>query len=473
MLATLLLTLVGYGLLVLRPAARILLQFHQQMLAREADLAAATLDGLTHPVVDRAGLRETLQRVFEPAPNLSVAVFRSDGEVLGMLRRPAWAPGSPAGLAAALRDLAAGGARSIPGAPLRPPMVLRRLGNDGPPTFVLVTAERHGRDLVHQRYPGLWLRSLVLLVGLTGAAALLALRLFTGRLTRLRQGLERLAEGDYRARVDPGIADEVGDLLRAFNATAEKLQAATDEVERQARARREMLADVSHELRTPLTTLRGHLELLQEDRAGLDEAQARSLAVAHEEALALGQRIEDLLTLAREETGHLTLELAPLDLVPFLAQLGETFRALCADRGLELTTALGDAPVVVRADPSRLAQVVRNLLENALMVLSRGDRVTLRLVREPDAACLEVEDTGPGIEPAAQATLFDRFQRGEGRRGAGTGLGLAIARRLVERHGGTCTVESTVGQGSCFRVRLPAPLEDLAVPAPAEEAPSG
>jgi signal transduction histidine kinase len=455
-LVTLTFTLIGHSLLVILPGARVLAKVHHQGLRREASLAATTLGRLLPPEDHKEEIHELLERVFRPAPNLSVLLFDAQGNIHASLRPPTWQPVRSQGLRMLIQELGDREELLRPVLPGRPPIAMQRLSKSVPAYFVAVTAERSGRALIYEHYPGLWLRTLILLFLVAGGAGLWGLRLLTSRLSQLRKGMERLAAGDLSVRLQPGREDEIGSLIRAFNTTASELETAVSELEEQDRARREMLADVSHELRTPLTTIRGHLELLQEDREQMHPAHSRSVDILMEEAQALQQRIEDLLALARQEAGQIQLLPQETELGDFLADLSERFRVPCQERDIRLEMLRPPEPMVAVLDPDRLGQVLRNLLENALHNLRPGDSLTAKVFPEEAGFCFEIEDTGPGIPPDELPLLFERFRRGKGARGAGTGLGLAIARKLVELHGGKCTATSQLGAGSCFRVWLPA-----------------
>lgn len=472
-LVTLSLSTLGQGLLVVRPAGKVLAQFYLEGLVREAAQAARALEPLMPPEEHQEEIRQLFETTFRAAPNLALVLFDERGHVWASLRPPRHHARRPGRLARLARRLSGTPVLRVGKNHHHPPLAAQRIGQAGSRYFVLATAERPGHALVHERYPRLGFRTILLIFLATAAASIWGLRLFSTRLTRLREGMEALARGELSTRLEPGGEDEVGELIRSFNQTAGSLEAAEQELARQDQARREMLADVSHELRTPLTTIRGHLELLLEDQETLDPGQARSVAIVFDEARCLSERIEDLLTLARQESGQLPLECVPCELGQWLSDLTGRFRDLCQDRGIELVVERPEEPRVASVDPDRLGQVLRNLLENALHNLSGGDTLTARLRPVEDGYVFEVEDDGPGIPEEDLPHLFERFRRGQGSRGAGTGLGLAIARGLVEQHGGRCSVTSRLGEGSCFQVWLPRGPEDETRALPESTEPAG
>jgi signal transduction histidine kinase len=296
---------------------------------------------------------------------------------------------------------------------------------------------------------------LFLLLAAAVIAGLVGVRFITGRLSRLREGLQRLEEGDLTIQLVPGQEDEVGDLIHSFNALVESLRRAREEIASQDRARRELLADVSHELSTPLTGMLCHLELLAEGAESMQAEDRARIQVAIEEGGSLAQRIQDLLTLAREDVEAFPLKLESINVQRLLQDLANRTRSLCETSGVELVTLFQPEIYEVQGDADRLEQVFRNLLENARRALFDGGRIEICVLPpEQGELVVEIRDDGPGIAEEVQKTLFDRFQRGAGGCQGGTGLGLAIVKRIVERHGGRCVVESTVGEGSCFRVLL-------------------
>lgn len=298
-------------------------------------------------------------------------------------------------------------------------------------------------------------RSMIAFIGAL-LCGILGVRLITARLATLEEGVRRLSAGDLSVRLDPGPRDEFGRLIGGFNTMAESLQKALDEVATQDRTRRELVADVSHELRTPLTGMLCHLELMQEHADQLPEGDRERLRVAVESGKALASRIQDLLTLAREDVEALPLTMEPVNVQRLLQRVVDRVRPKLGEAAIDVVTQFLPDIVEVQGDPGRLEQVFGNLVDNAMGAMFEGGTLTLRVATpSPDEVVVEVEDTGSGIESGELPTLFARYQRGAASRAGGTGLGLAIVKRLVERHGGRCEVLSRVDEGTTFRVVLP------------------
>ncbi|MFM8558066.1 MAG: ATP-binding protein [bacterium] len=222
------------------------------------------------------------------------------------------------------------------------------------------------------------------------------------------------------------------------------------------RLRQDLVANVSHELRTPITSLRGYAETLLE--GGLDDAENRErfVRVIRDQAVQLQTLVEDLLSLAEMERPDVTLRREPLDLRALAAESLSLFRDAAQRSGLELVLVPGPAVELV-GDRVRLAQVIANLVENAIKYTERG-RVEVSVGTDEGRVWLEVADTGPGIPDEDQPRVFERFYRvdkARSRAQGGTGLGLAIVKHAVALHGGTIALTSRVGQGSRFRVELP------------------
>jgi signal transduction histidine kinase len=269
-----------------------------------------------------------------------------------------------------------------------------------------------------------------------------------------------MARGDYTRRVRATSSDEVGQLATAFNRMAADLAAADQQ-------RRELIANVSHELRTPIAALHAVLENVVDGVAEPDPATLRT-ALAQTERL--GSLVSELLDLSRIEAGALVVEPEVVALAPLLDQAvaEAAVAAGVAGRGVGFAVSVHPPDATLVADPSRLHQVVVNLLDNAARHAPAGSRVRVGGRAGGGQVVLEVRDDGPGIAVEDRDRVFDRFTRGERAAGGGTGLGLAIARWIVELHGGRIAVvepgpadggdarPSGAGPGCRIRVTLPA-----------------
>jgi signal transduction histidine kinase len=298
-------------------------------------------------------------------------------------------------------------------------------------------------------------RNWLLLLALSGVIALVVLlvsvllaRSFTKPLAELDEAAARLGEGDLRVRVPiPDDPPELSGLARSFNATAARLEALL-------RSQQAFVADASHQLRTPLAALRLRLENLEAEGAH-DESDDLERALM--EVRRLSQLVDSLLLLARAEQA--TPALVDLDLTALVEGRADAWFALAAERDVEI---VADVPAVsVLGTPGRLAQVLDNLLNNALEVAPSGTAVRVHASRTGDRVLLEVCDAGPGMNEDQRARAFDRFWRATpGRRDrGGFGLGLAIVRQLVTADGGT--VELDVAPEGGLAVRLDLRAGDL------------
>jgi signal transduction histidine kinase len=252
----------------------------------------------------------------------------------------------------------------------------------------------------------------------------------------------RLARREWQARTE-------------LSRTSADLSSALARLERLDRLKSEFFANVSHELRTPLTLI---LTPLEELLGRPQPPQLREvLEVMRRNAGRLLRLIDDLLELARIDSGGLRLNLAPVDLRALVGSMAAAFRPTALAREVELVEDLPGHPRDLHGDPHRLEIVLTNLLGNAIKFTPAGGRIIVRLREEDGGAAIDVEDTGPGIPEADLPFVFDRFYQVEGslkRRHGGAGIGLALARELTELHGGTLTVRSKVGEGTTFTLAL-------------------
>jgi two-component system sensor histidine kinase BaeS len=309
--------------------------------------------------------------------------------------------------------------------------------------------------------------------GLLAAIALFALglsvvvsaamaRRFTTPLRRLTEASRGLAEGDLGRRVPASQvragSSELAELAEQFNAMADRLEESVAIIRRDRDRSRDFLADVSHELRTPLAALRTFNELLREGADADPGARSEFLESSGQQIERLDWLAQNLLELSKLDSGLVLLDLRPDDLRAAVESAVEQSASAARKRGVHVVLHLPDAPVRIRHDPQRIGQVVANLVANAVKFTGRGGSVTIDVHPTDEGAEVDVADTGVGIDATELPHIFERFYRGSRAneaRGSGSGLGLAIVRSIVEMHGGTIAVESRVGAGSRFSVRLP------------------
>ena len=231
------------------------------------------------------------------------------------------------------------------------------------------------------------------------------------------------------------------------------------------RMKDDFVASVSHELRTPLTSIRGYVELLREGDAGeLTDEQHQFVAIVERNADRLLRLVGDLLFVAQVEAGEITLEPGSTDVEELVREAVDAAQPAAAMKGIEITLDL-DGLGEVHGDRARLAQVLDNLISNALKFTPPGGHVAVRTSRYANRGVIEVTDSGMGISEEDQSRLFKRFFRTASATDQaiqGTGLGLAIVKAIVEAHDGDITVESVEGEGTVFRVELPLAQELIA-----------
>ncbi|MGN9811733.1 sensor histidine kinase [Micromonospora sp. BQ11] len=281
-------------------------------------------------------------------------------------------------------------------------------------------------------------------------AALLLARWLTAPLRSVTRAARRVADGHLDARATGRTGrDELGRLVTDFNAMAASLQAL--ERERAASS-----AAVAHELRTPLAALTARLRALHDGVIDYDAAEPRRL-LRH--TAVLHRLVDDLRTLSLADAGRLRLDRHVTDLRATVADAVDAHTSLAADRRVGLTLAgVPAGAVLVDADVDRLAQVLANLLDNAVRHTPAGGTVTVGVHADDTDAVVVVDDTGPGIAADDREAVFDRFRQLDPSRRAhpgGSGLGLAIVRALVGAHGGRVAIGAAPGGGASVEVRLP------------------
>ena len=265
---------------------------------------------------------------------------------------------------------------------------------------------------------------------------------------------QAIRDGDLRQRITVSTNDEITSLATSINEMAERLGNDIERLTRLEHVRSQFLGNVSHELRTPIFSIQGFLETLL-DGAVDDPAVNRTfLEKAHKHAMRLNALLNDLIEISRIESGEMKMSFRYFGVQEFLEQMGDEMRQLAEARDLafSLESTLS-ADIKALGDRERLRQVITNLVDNAVKNTEAGGSVVLRAVLEKDRCRIEVQDTGCGIAPEHHDRIFERFYRVDKDRSrdvGGTGLGLAIVKHIVEAHGGTIGVYSTVGVGSTF-----------------------
>jgi signal transduction histidine kinase len=295
-----------------------------------------------------------------------------------------------------------------------------------------------------------WLLEAMLISGVVAIVLTLILsRRILSPVSALTAAARKMEAGDLSQRVQNLPTDEIGGLGRAFNAMASSLQQAEQ-------LRRNMVGDVAHELRTPLSNLQGYLEALRDK---VIEPTPEVIASLHDESILLNHLVNDLQELSLAEAGQLRLVRQPTALAGIVQQVVALIQPAAAAKGLTLRIDVPDDLPLVNVDGGRIAQVLRNLLDNALAYTPEGGTISVEGRGEGAEVRVSVRDTGLGIEPDKLPHVFERFYRADPSRTrdtGGTGLGLVIVKQWVEAHGGHVWAVSTPGAGSTFSFKLPA-----------------
>ena len=330
-------------------------------------------------------------------------------------------------------------------------MMERMMGQRGPAMPMMDFTEQ---DFLNQVNRSLWLAGFI-----AAAVASLVGFLLTRQIIRpvrdLTRGARQIAVGDLDYRIKVSSHDEIGELAQSFNAMASSL-------DRSEQARQRLIADVIHELRTPLTIIEGTVAGILD---GVFQPDNEHLNSIKGQTALLTRLIADLRDLSQAESGQLKLERTPTNIGELLRRKISQSEVIAREKNIRLGLETAPGLPDVNIDPTRIEQVIANLLSNAIDHTPAGGSVSLSVA--PMAAgnngvVILVADTGEGIAPEHLPHIFDRFYRVEGSRSrseGGAGIGLAIVKQMVEAHGGKVRVESTPGKGSLFYVELP--LDDM------------
>jgi signal transduction histidine kinase len=297
-----------------------------------------------------------------------------------------------------------------------------------------------------RRLPPLFFIGALVLFGLFIVALGGYLQRTVNPLEDVMDAADRVASGDYTARLKEQGPPRVREFTRSFNTMTARLEAYDEH-------RKRMLADISHELRTPLTVLQGNLEGMLDNVYPRDEEHITLLL---EETQILSRLVDDLRTFSLAESGRLVLQKESVDPARLVSDLVRAMRSAAAKAGVSLGEDAEAGLAQVDLDPARMREVLENLVANAIRNTPAGGTVSVgcrRAAGAPPRLAFAVRDTGRGIPADLLPNLFNRYVKSVD--SGGTGLGLAIARQLVEAHGGKIEAESEPGKGTIIRFWIP------------------
>ena len=336
------------------------------------------------------------------------------------------------------------------------------MGRDNCYLYVILGSEQYASvaGMIEDSYiirGGLIGLGLVILV--VAGLGLLLFRRLTQRLRRVQHAVMAFEQGDFEERIDAQSSDEIGQLATSFNRMADTLVDTMEELRQADRMRRELVANVSHDLRSPLASIQGYLETVHMKDGDLDpEERQRYVKTALRNAQRLNDLVSELFELSKLETEQVEPTLEPFPIAELVQDVVMQYEPQADEQGLTLQADLPERHARVTADIGLVERALSNLIDNAIHYTPADGTVCVQLSNEHNEVCVEVHDTGPGIPEDELQHIFERFYRvdkSRDRDSGGAGLGLAIANTILELHDQSLEVESTVGEGTTFRIRLP------------------
>jgi len=298
------------------------------------------------------------------------------------------------------------------------------------------------------------------------AAGLIIFAFLTRRLKHLAAVMDRYRSGmppeelDMQLRISENSTDEIDKLGITFKQMTERINSQMERIEKSDAMRRELIANVSHDLRTPLATLRGYVEtlLMKDERLSAEERRNYlKTAVSHCERL--GKLIDDLFELAKLDANETVLHAEPFNASELVQDIIQKFELLAKERNIHIAANIGEHLPFAYADIAMIERVLENLLDNALRYTPESGSVSIELMNHRrDEITVQVSDTGSGIPQDELPKIFDRFYQADRSRkvkSSHSGLGLAVAKKIMELHGSSITVQSVLHSGTTFTFKLP------------------
>ncbi len=289
----------------------------------------------------------------------------------------------------------------------------------------------------------------IIALGISLIVALLIARSVYKPLGRVTAATADVARGQYDQQVPESGPAEVRQLAASFNNMAAQVKQSQQQL-------RHFVADVSHELKSPLTSIQGFAQALVDGTASDEPTRRKAAGIINDEARRMRRQVDELLELARVQSGQLKMAREPVNVRELIERCREVFSLQAADKKVVLVSETRRGAMTVKGDADRLEEVLDNLLDNAIKNSPKDGQVTVfGQPLEGGWVEIKVSDQGPGISPEQLPHVFERFYQVTGVR-TGVGLGLTIAREIVMAHRGTIEVRSEPGEGAEFTIRLPA-----------------
>lgn len=281
-------------------------------------------------------------------------------------------------------------------------------------------------------------------------------------LKRIEQAATEIALGNYSKRVEHSSLDEIGELAKAFNRMAEKLDSVEKNRISYEQNRDDFIINISHELRTPLTAMQGFLEALQDGLVDDEASRKRYYEVMYNESKYLNRLVDDLMDLIKLDKGEVSLNLDYVNIEDVAKKAYFTLISNIENKNNTVEIENEDNLPLLLSDPVRIEQIFLNLIQNANKFTENG-RILVKINCDGKYYCITISDTGIGIPSHDLNKIWDRFfkvNRSRSKTEGGTGLGLAIVKKLVDLHQGNINVESTLGKGTTFSIQIPINLNN-------------
>lgn len=306
--------------------------------------------------------------------------------------------------------------------------------------------------------------SLALLFGMGGFFQFFFLRKIENRILRpidnLKNGVEKIANGNYNVKVENNVPNEIGLLIDSFNEMAQKLQKSERMKAEYEANRKALIANISHDLKTPITSIQGYIEAIMDGNVVTPENINKYLKIIYSNSAYINRLIDDLFLFSKLDMEKLEFQFVKVKVRPFIHDLMEEFKLELEENKISFQffdKMKNDCSFNI--DRKRIYQVFRNIIGNAVKYGPEQNLfLKIELYLRDKLVCIDIKDNGSGISKDKLAHIFDRFYRIDKERTKdlmSTGLGLAIARELIEAHGGKITVSSKENEGTCFTIMLP------------------